>query len=388
MDAGEKRAGGAVRRALGVYLVARVLVSIWAAVAVGAPRVEVPDCMSEIYEHEPLVYPHNSPLLGYLVGVWFRWDTGWYTRIAVEGYRGDDGRTAFAPLYPLLIRLTGRLLGGEYLLASLVVSNVALVAMLAVLHRLVELDFSKEMARRTIVYMMACPAGFFLLAGYTESLFLFFAVLSLYAARRGHWWTGGLAAFLASLTRQQGWVLALPLAYEALRRAEWRPWDARRGLLAACSAPAGTLAYTIYLALAGLPGFFDAQAGHWYVQFVAPWTSIAVAVQSALSGEWYFQDMINTATFFLSLVLILSGLRRLKPIYWLYTIPSQLIFLSALWPGESLHSMPRYFLMLFPNMITLALITRRRWLFSAVLFVFILIQLVEIAMFTRWGWVA
>lgn len=380
----------AVRWALVVYLVARVLVSAWAALTVGSPRVEIPEYLQYegAQECEPVVYPHSSPVMGYLTGVWYRWDTGWYICIAVKGYRDYAMRAAFAPLYPLLIRLTGRLLGGEYLLASLIVSNVAMIAMLIVLHKLVELDFSREIARRTIVYMVAFPAGFFLLAGYTESLFLCFTILSLYAARRGNWLLSGPAAFLASLTRQQGWVLALPLAYEALRQAEWRPLKALSGLLAACGAPAGTLAYSLYLIMAGLPDFFQAQSNHWNVQFVPPWTSVAIAIQKFVRGDWRFQDAVNTAAFALSIVLILSGLRRLKPVYWIYNIPTQLIFLSAYWPGEAFHSMLRYFLMLFPNMITLSLLTRRRRLFGAVLFVFILLQLWEIAVFARWGWVA
>ncbi|MCX7681880.1 MAG: hypothetical protein N2508_07950 [Anaerolineae bacterium] len=380
----------AVRWALGVYLVARVLVSAWATLTVGSPRVEVPAYVryEGAQECEPVVYPFNSPLMGYLIGAWYRWDTGWYTCIAVRGYRESDGSTAFAPLYPLLIRLTGELLGGAYLLASLIVSNVALIAMLILLHRLVELDFSTEVARRTVVHMLAFPAGFFLLAGYTESLFLCFVVLSLYAARRGHWPLSGLAAFLASLTRQQGWVLALPLAYEALRQAGWRPVRARYGLLAPCGALAGTLAYSLYLRLAGLPDFVQAQINYWNVQLVPPWTSIAIAVHQFRNGAWRFQDAVNAAALVLSVALILSGLRRLKPVYWLYTIPSQLIFLSAYWPGEAFHSMIRYFLMLFPNMIALALLIRQRWLFRAVLVVFILLQLWELAVFVRWGWVA
>lgn len=380
----------AVRWALVVYLVARVLVSAWAALTVGNPRVEVPQYLQYdgARECEHIAYPHDNPVMSYLTGVWYRWDAGWYICTAIKGYREYEMRVAFAPLYPLLIRLTGRLLGGEYLLASLIVSNAALIAMLIVLHKLVELDFSTEMARRTVVYMVAFPAGFFLLASYTESLFLCFAISSLYAARRGYWLPSGLAAFLASLTRQQGWVLALPLAYEALRQAEWRPLKALYGLLAACGAPAGTLAYSLYLLLTGLPDFFEAQSSYWNVQFVPPWTNIFIAVQKFVSGDWRFQDAMNTAAFVLSIALILSGLRRLKPIYWLYTIPSQLIFLSGYWPGEAFHSMIRYFLMLFPNMITLSLLTRRRWLFGAVLFVFILFQLWEIAVFVRWGWVA
>jgi len=207
----------ALRWALSVYLIARVLASVWAAAAVSVAPINVPYVGHPVYETIHQAYPHHSPLFDLLLGVWFRWDTGWYIKVALQGYHPSDGSVAFAPLYPLLIRSVGGLLGGEYLLAALLISNVALVVGLALLYKLVSLDFSESVARRTVVYLVVFPAGFFLLAGYTESLFLCFAVLALYAARRSNWMLAGVAACLASLTRLQGWALALPLAYEAFR---------------------------------------------------------------------------------------------------------------------------------------------------------------------------
>ena len=54
----------------------------------------------------------------YLVRPWERWDTVWYLKIAEHGYT-DYGSTAFLPLYPLLIRVVGTLLGGHVLLDQL-----------------------------------------------------------------------------------------------------------------------------------------------------------------------------------------------------------------------------------------------------------------------------
>ena len=65
--------------------------------------------------------PHGDSLLE----LWHRYDTAWYLKIAQSGYAKDDGSMAFLPLYPLLIRLFGRLFGND-LFAALLVSNISL----------------------------------------------------------------------------------------------------------------------------------------------------------------------------------------------------------------------------------------------------------------------
>ena len=98
---------------------------------------------------------------------WERHDALWFLRIAADGYRADDGSAAFFPLYPLLSRAVGSLLGGHWLLGAYVVSNVALVAALTVLHRLTALELSEPAARRTVLYLAVFPTAFFLYAPYT-----------------------------------------------------------------------------------------------------------------------------------------------------------------------------------------------------------------------------
>jgi hypothetical protein len=383
-----KRLDPALRWALGIYLIARVLASAWAAVVANLAPIHVPYIGHPVYEMVHQAYPHNSRLLNLLLGVWYRWDTGWFTKVALQGYSPDDGSATVSPLYPLLIRWLGGLLGGEYLLAALVISNVALVGGLVLLYKLVVLDFSDCVARRSVVYQVAIPAGFFLLAGYTEPLYFCLALLSVYAARKSSWLLAGVAALLTSLTRMQGWVLVFPLAYEALVQARMRPLRAWPGLLAAAGGPIGTLSYNLYLTMAGLPGMSVTYRNDWKVHYTAPWTSVAMAINSLITGQASFQDWVNAFVVFLSLFLIVISVRKLRPTYWLYSIVSQLIFLMGYLEGEQLHSMMRYTLVLFPNAIALALVTRHRWMSGLVTFAFVLLQVVLLGMFIRWIWVA
>jgi hypothetical protein len=74
---------------------------------------------------------------------------------------------------------------------------------------------------RAIRVTVAYPLAFFLVAPYTEGLFLGFAALSLYAARRGIWRWAALWAFLAGLTRPTGIVLLPALGWELGRQRGW-----------------------------------------------------------------------------------------------------------------------------------------------------------------------
>src|SRR5437763_4027888 len=147
---------------------------------------------------------------------WFRWDSGHFTAIASNGYDAA-WRTAFFPLFPLLERGVAFLTHDPFI-AGLIISNLAGLAMLVVLYRLVEEDFDGERAYRTVLYLSVFPTAFFFAAAYNESLFLFFALLSFYYMRRGSWWLAGLCGFLASLTRSAGLFLLLPFLYEYLRQ--------------------------------------------------------------------------------------------------------------------------------------------------------------------------
>src|SRR6185436_6854967 len=73
-----------------------------------------------------------------LVGPAARWDSAWYLAIAGDGY-GEGQRAAFFPLYPLLVRAGGWVLGSP-VVAGLLVSTTCLVVALAALHELTRLE--------------------------------------------------------------------------------------------------------------------------------------------------------------------------------------------------------------------------------------------------------
>ena len=93
-----------------MFLGYRVLFSIWAA------------WVSSVYprfaeEAAITIWPINASLGDWLQRtlLWpvARYDVIWYVGIAEYGYGYQPGATAFHPLYPLLMGMLGRLVGGS-----------------------------------------------------------------------------------------------------------------------------------------------------------------------------------------------------------------------------------------------------------------------------------
>lgn len=148
---------------------------------------------------------------------WLGWDGSIYARIAAEGY-DRFWLTRFFPLLPALEHLLLPLTGGNGGVAGVVISSVACVGAFGLLRVLVERETSREVARRTLLYLALFPTSFFLIAPYAEALYLLLCVGTFLALRRGHWAVAGGLAALATLARPVGILLIIPIAVESVTR--------------------------------------------------------------------------------------------------------------------------------------------------------------------------
>jgi Gpi18-like mannosyltransferase len=193
-----------------VFIAARVLTFVIAMTAVGVGPVHNVYANDTIFVQSMTGRLVNSPIAPF-IEPWHRWDTGWYLKIALNGYAANDGSVIFAPLYPALIKVVGALTG-DILLGALIVGNVACLALLIILYKLIQLQTqSNRIATNALLLLITFPTAFYLLAAYTESTFLLFVVGTFLAARQRHWWIAAILAALATLTRLQGWVLFFPV---------------------------------------------------------------------------------------------------------------------------------------------------------------------------------
>jgi hypothetical protein len=288
-----------------------------------------------------------------LLAVWGRWDAEHYIGIATNGYSGTE--PAFFPLYPSLVWAMG-LLTGNHLIAGLIISNVASFFALLYLYKLVEHEFNRHVAHRAIFYVSIFPTAIFFSAVYTESLFLFLSVGSFYYIRERKWLLAGVFGFLASLTRVEGVLMAVPFViewaialYEA--RGDWFKWpvdNALKPLVGLALIPLGLVTYMAYLwVLTGDPMYFSHVQAHWGRHLAAPWVSFGHALHM-LTGGYPAQTIANQlleVTFtLLMLGVLIVGFRRLRVSYIAYMLVSILVPLST----SSLMSMPRFALVLFP----------------------------------------
>jgi hypothetical protein len=147
-----------------------------------------------------------------------RWDTGWYLHIVTNGYRPSgellaQQNIAFFPLYPLLTRAVGEVVGERWLLAGFLVSMAAFTGALLYLFRLGRLVCRTPDGPRIAVALLAAyPFAVFFGAVYTESLFLLCACGAFYHAIRRQPLAAAGWAMAAGLTRPNGVLLAAPLA--------------------------------------------------------------------------------------------------------------------------------------------------------------------------------
>ncbi len=330
---------------------------------------------------------------------WNKWDTGHFIQNALNPYSQVE-ETAFFPLYPLLIRgfLFLHLIHNP-LIVGLLISAVSLLIALVVLYQLMCEELDAERADRMLLYIIVFPTAGFLLAAYSESLFLCLAVLSFYNIRHGHWWLAGLFGLFASLTRSAGLFLAIPFLYEYLRQHTFRFTNLksilRLDILSIMLIPLGTALFAFYC----YSRFGDALA-FTHVQVIwgrvtqVPWYGINETFRIIFTNRELLsfvtsRNLMNLIPVLGSLGVIVLGFVgpwRLSRTQWSYVLYTAVIWLfinlvpiSDGYPYP-LASMARYLVALFPIFMIMANLGKNRFFHLSYLFlsapvaVFILIQ--------------
>lgn len=301
-----------------------------------------------------------------------RFDALWYLAIAADGY--PTGTTAvpqaaaFFPGYPLAVAAVGRLLAGAYLLAANLVSLVATAAGLAGIHRLAGTTARGDdgTPRRALLLTAVFPTAFFLLAPYSEGLFLAASTWALVAARERRWALAAATGVVAGLTRNVGVLLVVPVAIEA-----WTAWrqhgEARRpGWAAVAAVAAAPFGAGLWLALGwrwwGVPlAPLQIQTG-WQREPTWPWETLVDAVRIGLGspgvypGGYHAADLLVFAPVAVAIGWLL--VRGPASLAW-YSLAHAVVWLVLPFPGRPLMSVPRFALGVAPIFLAFAVWTRR-----------------------------
>ena len=296
--------------------------------------------------------------------IWNRWDSLNYQKLAQFGYSATGEMQpllVFYPLYPWTVRLF-TFVTRDYLASAFIVSTVASLVTAIVLLRLVELDYSKELAQRAVWFLFIFPTSYFLHNGYTESLFLMLALSCVFAARKQRWLLAGLFGALTCLTRANGLVLVPALMIEAAHQY----WTTRRWQWQWLWIGVAGFGFVGYLLLnkhvTGDPFAFTSLMQHFFSKSLsAPWTGINNAIGS-LSRDPGEAEMIGTQEVLfiaLGLVCTIMSWIKLRPVYSVWMTGNWLLFVSV----SFVLSVPRYTLTMFPIYILFSMLAARRvWL--------------------------
>lgn len=326
--------------------------------------------------------------LSILMDQFNRWDAPHYIHIAENWYAsvGEPGLfIVFFPLYPILIRLTT--FNHHYVnLSALIVSNVASIAAAILLFKLVRLDFKRDVAVRSVLYLSIFPTAYFLSAIYTESLFLALTIGCFYFGIRGKWPIAGSLGFLASLTRITGLALFPALAFEYLSQRGWRLRNVKANSLWLALIPAG---FGIYLLInhqvyGDLLAFMVVQREHWFQRLAPPWEGLLGAWKDSMWRDPIGAFMIgyNQIAFaLLGLFATVWGYSRLRTSYPVYMYLVWLMSTST----SFLISVPRYVMAMFPMFILFGLIDRG-WLKLVIATVFMVLLGMFTVMFSIGWW--
>jgi len=365
-----------------------------------------------------------SALGDLLVSPAARWDSTWYLTIAQDGYGSphSHAQAAFYPLYPLLMRAGGWVVGSP-LLAGILVSLVCFLVALVLLHRLVALELGGRYARPAVLLTAFFPSALFFSAVYSESLFLLVSVGAFLAARQERWAIAGLLGGLAALTRNSGVLLLLPLALlflygprpggvPASGRARWLPrYRLTPRALWLALVPLGLALYLGWSAIALDDAFAPYHAQALWLRHFEPLGALTGGIDHAATAlrelarggaatpylaedggnslEPYSQALLLVGFLVFALVGLVGVLRRLPLAYGAYTAVALAMTLSYPVDDQPLISLPRYMLALFPLQMWLAVWTSRRdgRLERTVGVSAVLLGLLA-AQFARWGFVA
>lgn len=285
---------------------------------------------------------------------WANFDGIHYLNIAQFGY---TNQARFFPLFPLLLKPFA---SSE--VVSLIFVSAIFVLCLYFLKKLIALDFSEEIARRSLIYLLLFPTSFFFVSIYSEGLFLLLAILSFYFARKKKWFFSVICAMLLMTTRFVGVAILPALLYEFLTSNK----VSLQKLALFLVAPLGLFAYSLF-------NFYKWNNFLYFIQAQGELgnnrsvNSIVLFPQTIFryfkilstvpinSYDWMIALLELGSFIFAGSLLYFAWKKKIRTSYLIFAgVNFAIITATGTFSG-----LPRYILTLFPIFMVLALVTNK-----------------------------
>ncbi len=301
-----------------------------------------------------------------------------YLRLIHKGY-DDTGSQAFFPLYPLLIKFLAfgyfdPLYVGILLNITLTITTIFLVLK----------NLASSVQFKFLLLFLSFPASFYLLANYTESLFIFLLVSFFVLLKNKHYFLASVIAGLASGTRLVGAFLSISLLIELVRARKSLVYSA---ILTVISVT-GLLGFMYYLFVRfGDPLMFihvqslfsnGRSDGEIILLPQVVFRYLKILVLNSPTTFAYYRSLFELLTFSLSLVVLYIYRRQIPLASLIFSLCA--IILPSL--SGTLSSYPRYLLAVIPLFIVISssLSITKIWLISVVQYA---ILILSVALFVQ-----
>ena len=304
------------------------------------------------------------------------WDGFWYIRVATLGYPRSILHTqttlGFFPLYSMVMWLVSHVLMVPYFVSGLLISLVGGFVATVLVQRLVTIWWGPETARKAVLLFCLFPGSIVFSMDYSEGLLIPLAAGCMLALHHRRWLLAGVLAGIATAIGPDALVLVALCGAASLARLwryGWRDADARRSLVAPLLAPAGAVAFGLFLQVwtGSFLASFTAQKYGWHeVTTVTALPALLVlTVRQAVDPALYGALNLNGVVGLLGAAFLLVGLR------WLWrdrlTIPIEVwVFVAAMTflitTSSEVPPNPRMLLTAFPVVLIFARrLTGRGW---------------------------
>jgi Gpi18-like mannosyltransferase len=328
----------------------------------------------------------------YLNRILDHWDAGWYTKIVLNGYE-ENQSIAFYPLFPLfifIIKLIVPIAVYPALIGTIFSTILFLLFCLLLLKLIQNKDSSLPpwlIPKNKFVWFLFVfsPASYVFHTSHTESLFLLLSFSSIYLAFKKHWISAAVIAGLCSLTKNQGIILAIAIAFISLNNYKLRHQKIKIFLFSGLISGAFFSCFLIYqyLAFKNAFAFLNAQSNWHHIQNISEYFKTFI-LQNTVQ-DYSFGAIKHHIFFFIMLFFCFFLWKHSKPIFF-YCLTCLLVLPMQ---AELINSF-RFASFLFPIFFIISTYSGKYrkplFIFIAILFVFLNIQTAYNFYILKWAY--